>query len=605
MSRATVGSLVINILGRTQDFEKSFGQVEKTMNRLSRRAGALGKSLTASVTLPIVGIGVAAGKMAVDFDTAMNRMITLVGLSREEVEALTPVVKSMAKEFGISAVDAADAMQKITSAQLGVATSTDILEMSLKASAVGLGEAVVIADALTSAIAAYGVETLSAANAADILAAAVREGKMDADSLGGVIGSVLPIASAMGVQFNEVGAAFAAMSRTGTDASQAATALRSILMAIQKPSDQARKALEDLEIPVEDLRKNIKEKGLLDTLELMTEKFEGNDDAIASVFGNVKALTGVMDLMGANVEGTREIFANMKDTTGILDQAFDDLKDTVGFQLKQAIVGIKTELMEFGKELLPMLKEMAELLMGVTKFLSGLTEEQRRNIVIAAGVLAAIGPLLLVFSALLKSLAMLATFSKVAFGALAVLGTATGSLILLLTAVGAAAYMFGTHILRLGEVGEAVGQWLFDFWQKIPDMIEAAKDAVARFAIEGLMAMGQMAENVRGAFVGLFEWLTGSFAKVGESVSKLIGVVTFGRFGGGSDIDGARAAGGPVGAGGTYLVGEQGPELFTPTRSGSIISNENMGGLGADGEGAIMQIRDMLMAVFANMEGNT
>jgi hypothetical protein len=165
--------------------------------------------------------------------------------------------------------------------------------------------------------------------------------------------------------------------------------------------------------------------------------------------------------------------------------------------------------------------------------------------------------------------------------------------------------MFGTHILRLGEVGEAVGQWLFDFWQKIPDMIEAAKDAVARFAIEGLMAMGQMAENVRGAFVGLFEWLTGSFAKVGESVSKLIGVVTFGRFGGGSDIDGARAAGGPVGAGGTYLVGEQGPELFTPTRSGSIISNENMGGLGSDGEGAIMQIRDMLMAVFANMEGNT
>jgi phage-related minor tail protein len=33
---------------------------------------------------------------------------------------------------------------------------------------------------------------------------------------------------------------------------------------------------------------------------------------------------------------------------------------------------------------------------------------------------------------------------------------------------------------------------------------------------------------------------------------------------------GARAAGGPVTAGGAYLVGERGPELFTPNSSGSI-----------------------------------
>lgn len=40
--------------------------------------------------------------------------------------------------------------------------------------------------------------------------------------------------------------------------------------------------------------------------------------------------------------------------------------------------------------------------------------------------------------------------------------------------------------------------------------------------------------------------------------------------GGSPAIDGARAEGGPVRAGGTYLVGEEGPELFTPGRSGVI-----------------------------------
>jgi hypothetical protein len=38
-------------------------------------------------------------------------------------------------------------------------------------------------------------------------------------------------------------------------------------------------------------------------------------------------------------------------------------------------------------------------------------------------------------------------------------------------------------------------------------------------------------------------------------------------------VDGARAAGGPVSATGSYLVGENGPEIFTPNTAGSIKSN--------------------------------
>jgi hypothetical protein len=41
---------------------------------------------------------------------------------------------------------------------------------------------------------------------------------------------------------------------------------------------------------------------------------------------------------------------------------------------------------------------------------------------------------------------------------------------------------------------------------------------------------------------------------------------------------GARAAGGPVQPGGSYLVGERGPELFTPTSSGNITPNHAMAG---------------------------
>ena len=43
-------------------------------------------------------------------------------------------------------------------------------------------------------------------------------------------------------------------------------------------------------------------------------------------------------------------------------------------------------------------------------------------------------------------------------------------------------------------------------------------------------------------------------------------------------ISGARASGGPVMGGGSYLVGERGPELFTPSSSGNITPNNAMGG---------------------------
>jgi hypothetical protein len=68
---------------------------------------------------------------------------------------------------------------------------------------------------------------------------------------------------------------------------------------------------------------------------------------------------------------------------------------------------------------------------------------------------------------------------------------------------------------------------------------------------------------------------------------------------------GGKAAGGPVTGGTTYLVGEKGPELFTPGSSGNIIPNNRLGGGGGgtinitvngalDAEGTARQIVDIL-----------
>jgi hypothetical protein len=55
----------------------------------------------------------------------------------------------------------------------------------------------------------------------------------------------------------------------------------------------------------------------------------------------------------------------------------------------------------------------------------------------------------------------------------------------------------------------------------------------------------------------------------------------------GKGFAGFMAAGGPVSAGSSYVVGEKGPELFVPHASGTIVPNNKMGGGGGSGSGGV------------------
>lgn len=77
-----------------------------------------------------------------------------------------------------------------------------------------------------------------------------------------------------------------------------------------------------------------------------------------------------------------------------------------------------------------------------------------------------------------------------------------------------------------------------------------------------------------------------------SAIDKIAGIVTGGKgtnvgpftFGGSQPIDGARASGGPVMAGRSYLVGEEGEEIFTPQTSGAIIPNDQLNSMGGIAE---------------------
>jgi len=273
------------------------------------------------------------------------------------------------------------------------------------------------------------------------MVAAVREGKLEASELAGSMGRVLPIASAMGVNFEEVGAAFAALSRTGTNAAEAATQVRGILSSLLRPTKQSEDALAGMGLSAEGLRKQIREKGLLSTLKTLAEEFDGNEAAAASVFGNIRALSGVMDLMGANVATTEQIFANMTDTTGALDKAFEATTDTAAFKLQQAMADMKQALIDLGNVITPIVIPIIQTLGGfISDLATGFSKlpDPIKKTAVALGLFAAAaGPLASVLGRLIapKGLPKLLGLVKahpVAFAAAAVgavtLGTVFGTM---------------------------------------------------------------------------------------------------------------------------------------------------------------------------------
>jgi TP901 family phage tail tape measure protein len=368
-----------------------------------------GKQMTRNLTAPIVGLGVAGVKLAMDFETSFGKIRGLVGVAASDIGELEDAARTLGPRFGVSAGEAAEALFFITSAGLRGSQAIEVLQASLTASAIGLGNTATVADLATSAMNAFGSDVLSATASVDVLTAAVRLGKLAPEELAGSIGTVLPVASAMGVTFNDVGAAFAAMSRTGTNAATASTQLGQILSGLLKPTAEAEKTLGELGLSSAELRKQLREKGLLSVLMTLTDRFGDNEEAAAKVFGNIRALRGVLDLMGSNVEDTIAIFGEMGDVLGITDEALLAVRDSAGFKLKVAMEELKGTLQDVGTTLLPLVKDIADSLKGLAERFNNMTEEQQKTIVKTLGVVAAVGPLLIVLGQLTIVLGGIAT----------------------------------------------------------------------------------------------------------------------------------------------------------------------------------------------------
>ena len=151
MASKSVGLLNIVFGADLRGFERAMKKAQKNLKKFGSSMKRVGGNLTRSVTMPILAVGAASAKMALDFEKSMTKINTLVGVSAEEVEKLKKQVLDLSGKTATAPIELAEGLYFLTSAGLSSTDAMEALEQVSKGVASGLGESADLANVAAAA----------------------------------------------------------------------------------------------------------------------------------------------------------------------------------------------------------------------------------------------------------------------------------------------------------------------------------------------------------------------------------------------------------------------------------------------------------------------
>lgn len=149
----------------------------------------------------------------------------------------------------------------------------------------------------------------------------------------------------------------------------------------------------------------------------------------------------------------------------------------------------------------------------------------------------------------------------------------------------AAFVAIGVAVYKIWENWDTIKPKLLAFWEDLKTVVVFTINELKDYFAETFPMLTAIVRTEWEIIKGIIDFAVAGVAKIRELVNtaKEVG----GRLAQdftlqsalnlnadfSKKIDGARAEGGPVRGGGSYLVGENGPEIFTPRSSGNITPN--------------------------------
>lgn len=289
-------NIVIRLMADTASYEAAMtraGSTAKTvasgMEHTGRKSALIASGMTAA-GLAVAAFGVAAVKMAADFDQQMSTVQANTGATSAQMDQLRAAAIEAGASTVYSASDSADAINDLGKAGMSV---TDILNggltgaLNLAASdGMAVGDA---AEYMANALSMFHLKGSQASQVADTLAAGAGKAVGNVSDFGEALNNCGAQANSFGMNIQETTGVLALFAQNGTIGAEAGTQLNSMLMKLAAPSTEAANTMKELGISAYDAQGHFvgmanfagqlqkAEKGLTD---------EQRNQANATIFGS-------------------------------------------------------------------------------------------------------------------------------------------------------------------------------------------------------------------------------------------------------------------------------------------------------------------------------
>lgn len=335
---------------------------------MSQRMTSAGGMLTAALTAPLAGIGIAALNTAGDFEKSMNGVRAVTGATGQDFEQLRDLAQDMGSRTQYSANEAADAMEFLGMAGWDTQQIMSGLPDVLNLAAASGSELAEVADIASNIMAGFGIEAEDMGRVSDVLATTLTGTNVTMESLGESMKYAAPLANSAGWSLEETAAAVGTLGNAGIQGSMAGTSLNNILATLADTSSTGGRALEEFGVAAQDSNGDVRP--LVDVLDDLAAEGADVSDVI-EIFG-LESGPKLQALLGQGSDGIRELIADLEDSEGAAQEMADVRME--GFagsleELKSAWTGLMIAIMDSG-----LLEWVTSAVQSLTGFVQRLNE---------------------------------------------------------------------------------------------------------------------------------------------------------------------------------------------------------------------------------------
>lgn len=339
-SETIIGALTVYLKANMRQFATSMQKAQMAVKTFGTKAQAMLKAAGARMltyfkyALPIALA--ASIRSIAKFQQNISMVNTM--LSKQTAHYLpgySKKIRRLAVQYGESTATLSKGLYDILSASVDASKATDVLTVAVQSAAAGFTDTSVSADAITTILNAYNMEAEDAIKISDILFATVKKGKITYAELASSIGVVASVASTANLSLEQVSAAIATMTRAGLRSDIAITALRQIILAFLKPTDEAKEAAAEFGLVLD--ANTLSALGLTGVMQKLST---ATAEQIARIIPSARALTGFAAALKQSKE-MAEDYQFMLNSAGQTEEAFKKATDNLYHSLKRLWAMIK------------------------------------------------------------------------------------------------------------------------------------------------------------------------------------------------------------------------------------------------------------------------